>query len=130
MVALHLLEGEFLLAVGTDVMLLFPYSELDVVGEGAEVEIMLVTGEDIGDDALRLLYVAVAHETGNLLVEGFDVEGLLMICIVEVCPVETFHDFLELLHIEVGGCPIQHVLEICPKVVGIWVVLMLRHIAY
>ena len=75
MVALHLFEGKFLLAMGTDVVLLLPYGELDIVGEGTEVEITLVTGEDIGDDALRLLYVAVAHETGNLLVEGFDVEG-------------------------------------------------------
>ena len=83
-VALHLLEGEFLLAVGADMVLLFPYGELYVVGEGAEVEIMLVTGEDIGDDALRLLYVAVAHETGNLLVESCNVDRLLMIGVVEI----------------------------------------------
>lgn len=128
-VALHLLEGEFLLAVGTDVVLLLPYGELNVVGEGAEVEIMFVSCQDIGDDAERLLDVAVTHETGNLLVEGFDVERLLMICIVEICPVETLHDILELLHAEVGGCPIQDVLKICPKDVGIRVMLMTRHIA-
>ena len=130
MVALHLFEGKFLLAMGTDVVLLLPYGELDIVGEGTEVEITLVTGEDIGDDALRLLYVAVAHETGNLLVEGFDVEGLLMEGVVEICPIETFHYLLEFLHVKIGGCPIQYILEICPKVVGIGVVLMLRHIAY
>ena len=33
MVALHLLKREFLLAVGADVVLLFPYCELDVFGE-------------------------------------------------------------------------------------------------
>ena len=66
MVALHLLEGEFLLAVGTDVVLLLPYGELDVIGEGAEVEIMLITGENVGDDAKGLLDVAITHETGNL----------------------------------------------------------------
>ena len=49
--------------------------------------------------------------------------------VVEICPIETFHYLLELLHAEVGDCPIQYVLEICPKVVGIWGVLMLRHIA-
>ena len=125
MVALHLFEGNFLLAMGTDVVLLLPYCELDIIGEGTEVEIMLISCQDIGDNAKGLLDVTVAHETGNLFVEGFDVEGLLMICVVEVCPVKTFHDFLELLHAEVGGCPIQDVLEICPKVVGIWVVLML-----
>ena len=65
-VALHLLEGEFLLAVGTDVVLLLPYGELDVIGEGAEVEIMLITGENVGDDAKGLLDVAITHETGNL----------------------------------------------------------------
>ena len=66
MVALHLLEGEFLLAVGADVVLLFPYSELDVVGEGAEVEIMLISCQDVGDDAKRLLNVAISHKTGYL----------------------------------------------------------------
>ena len=50
--------------------------------------------------------------------------------VVEICPVEAFHYLLELLHAEVGDCPIQYVLEICPKIVGIWVVLMLRHIIY
>ena len=62
-VALHLLEGEFLLAVGADVVLLLPYGELDVVGEGAEVEIMLISCQDVGDDAEGLLNVAISHET-------------------------------------------------------------------
>ena len=66
MVALHLLEGEFLLTVGADMVLLFPYGELYVVGEGAEVEMTLVTGKDIGNDAERLLNVAISHKTGYL----------------------------------------------------------------
>ena len=49
--------------------------------------------------------------------------------VVEICPVEAFHYLLEFLHVKIGGCPIQYILEICPKVVGIGVVLMLRHIA-
>src|SRR5574344_1843562 len=52
-----------------------------------------------------------------------------MIFVIEVCPIEALHYLLELLHVEVGDCPIQYVQEICPKDVGIWVVLMLRHIA-
>ena len=34
-VALHLFEGIFLLAMGADVVLLFPYGKFDVFGEGA-----------------------------------------------------------------------------------------------
>ena len=130
MVALHLLEGEFLLAVGTDVMLLFPYGKLYVFGECSEIEIMLVSRQDVGNDAKGLLNVAISHEAGDFFLYGSDVESLLMEGIVEICPIEPFHSSLELLHAEIGGCPIQYILEICPKVVGIWVVLMLRHIAY
>ena len=130
MVALHLLEGEFLLAVGTDVMLLFPYGELYVFGECAKIEIMLVSRQDVGNYAKGLLNVAISHEAGDFFLYSSDVKRLLMEGIVEICPIETFHNSLELLHAEIGGCPIQYVLEICPKVVGIWVVLMLRHIAY
>ena len=61
MVALHLLKGEFLLAVGTDVMLLFPYGKLYVFGECSEIEIMLVSRQDVGNDAKGLLNVAVSH---------------------------------------------------------------------
>ena len=88
-----------------------------------------VTGEDIGNDAERLLNVAISHETGDFFLYCSDVKRLLMEGIVEICPIETFHYLLEFLHVKIGGCPIQYVLEICPKIVGIWVVLMLRHIA-
>ena len=130
MVAFHLLEREFLLAVGTDVMLFFPYGKLYVFGECAEIEIMLVSRQDVGNDTKGLLNVAISHEAGDFFLYGSDVKRLLMEGIVEICPIETFHYLLELLHAEIGGCPIQYILEICPKVVGIWVVLMLRHIAY
>ena len=129
MVAFHLLEGEFLLAMWADVVLPFPHGKFYVFGKGAEVKMTLVTGEDIGYDAEGLLNVAIAHETGDFFLYGSDVKRLLMEGVVEKCPIETFHDSLELSHVEVGCCPIQYVLEICPKVVGIWVVLMLRHIA-
>ena len=85
----------------------------------------LVTSEDIGYDAEGLLNVAIAHETGDFFLYGSDVKSLLMESIVEICPIETFHDFLELLCAEVGSCPVQNVLEISPEVVGVWVVLML-----
>ena len=66
MVALHLFEGKFLLAMGAEVMLLFPYGKFDVFGKGAQVEMTLVTGKDIGNDAERLLNVAISHKTGYL----------------------------------------------------------------
>ena len=66
MVALHLFEGKFLLAMGAEVMLLFPYGKFDVFGKGAEVEIMLISCQDVGDDAKRLLNVAISHKTGYL----------------------------------------------------------------
>ena len=130
MVALHLLEGKFLLAMWADVVLPFPHGKFYVFGKGAEVKMTLVTSEDIGYDAEGLLNVAIAHETGDFFLYGGDVKSLLMEGVVEICPIETFHNSLELLHAEIGGCPIQYILEICPKVVGIRVVLMLRHIAY
>ena len=125
MVAFHLLEGEFLLAMWADVVLPFPHGKFYVFGKGAEVKMTLVTSEDIGYDAEGLLNVAIAHETGYFYLYSNDIESLLMESIVEIRPVETFHDSLELFHVEIGCCPIQYVLEICPKVVGIWVVLML-----
>lgn len=130
MVAFHLFEGELFVADSTYVVLLLPYGELYVIGKGTEVQIMLIAGQHIRDDAKGLLDFAVAHEAGYLFVEGCNVECLVMIGVIEICPVESFHDFLELLHVEIGGCPIQHVLEISPQVVGIGVVLMLRHIPY
>ena len=114
MVAFHLLEGEFLLAMWADVVLPFPHGKFYVFGKGAEVKMTLVTSEDIGYDAEGLLNVAIAHETGYFFLDGSDVKSLLMESIVEICPVETFHDSLELSHVEVGCCPIQYVLEICP----------------
>ena len=66
MVAFHLFEGIFLLAMGADVVLLFPYGKFDVFGEGTEVEIMLISCQDVGDDAKRLLNVAISHKTGYL----------------------------------------------------------------
>lgn len=83
MVALHLLEGEFLFAGRTDVVLLLPYGVLYIVGKGTEVQIMLIAGQHVGDDAERFLDFAVEHESGNLLVEGFDVERLLFVCVIE-----------------------------------------------
>ena len=65
MVALHLLKGEFLLAVGTDVMLLFPYGKLYVFGECAEIEIMLVSRQDVGKYAEGRLNGAISHEAGD-----------------------------------------------------------------
>ena len=90
-VAFHLLKGKLFLAVGADVMMLFPYGKFYVFGEGAQVEIMLVTSEDVGNDAEGFLNVAISHETGNLFVGGFYVERLLTISVVEIGPIETFH---------------------------------------
>ena len=114
MVAFHLLEGEFLLAMWADVVLPFPHGKFHLFGKGAEVKMTLVTSEDIGYDAEGLLNVAIAHETGYFFLYSNDIESLLMEGVVEICPIETFHDSLELSHVEVGCCPIQYVLEICP----------------
>ena len=65
MVAFHLLEREFLLAVGTDMMLLFPYRELYVFGECAEIEMMLVSRQGVGNDTKGLLNVDISHKAGD-----------------------------------------------------------------
>ena len=61
-VALHELEVELLAAKGAFVFLLFPYGEFDVIGECAEVEVMLVACQYIGDDARLPLYLTVTHQ--------------------------------------------------------------------
>ena len=87
-------------------MLLFPYGKLYVFGECAEIEIMLVSRQDVGNYAKGLLNVAISHEAGDFFLYGSDVESPLMEGIVEICPIEPFHNSLELLHAEIGDCPI------------------------
>ena len=82
MVAFHLLEGEFLLAMWADVVLPFPHGKFYVFGKGAEVKMTLVMSEDIGYDAEGLLNVAIAHETGDFFLYSSDVKSLLMESIV------------------------------------------------
>ena len=62
MVALHKLHVKLLTAQGTAVFLLLPYCQLDVLGEGAEVKLMLVAGKDKRYDTLLPLHLAVAHK--------------------------------------------------------------------
>ena len=69
-VALHELEVELLAADGADVVLLLPHSELDVLGEGAEVEVMLVACQHVGDDARLTLHLAIAHQCGDTQAHG------------------------------------------------------------
>ena len=50
--------------------------------------------------------------------------------IVELCPVEAFHYLLELPHVEVRLCPVEYGLEVSPEVVGVWVMLVVSHVAF
>ena len=129
-VALHKRDVELFVAERANVVLAFPDGELDVVGKGAEVEEALVAGEHVGNDARRALHLAIAHQARHLGVERGEVERARRKVVVEPRPVEAFHDFAELARVEVRNCPVEHVLEIRPEVVGIRVVLVRRHIAH
>ena len=75
-VALHELDVELLAPDGTNVVLLLPHGELDVLREGAEVEAMLVASQHVGDNARLALHLVVAHQCGDTLAEGGGVERL------------------------------------------------------
>lgn len=55
MIALHELVVEFFATNGTLMVLLFPYGKLNLVGKSTEVEVMLITCQNVRDDTLLFL---------------------------------------------------------------------------
>ena len=62
MVTFHELIVELLTAEWTNMMLLFPNCQLDILGESPKVEIMLIACQHIRNNARLLLYLTVTHQ--------------------------------------------------------------------
>ena len=116
-------------ADGTLVVLSFPCGKLYLVGKGTEVKVVFITSQHIGNNALLLLYLLIAYQFYNAAFHAFNIKSLLVVLIIKLSPVKSFHYFLELLWVESGYCPMQHILKISPQRHGIGVMLVRRHIA-
>ena len=75
MVALHELVVEFFATNGTLMVLLFPYGKLNLVGKSTEVEIMLITCQNVRDDALLFLNFIISYQVVDLLFHRLDIKG-------------------------------------------------------
>ena len=114
MVALHELIIELFAANGALMVLLFPYGKLNLVGKNTKVEVMLITCQNIRDDALLFLYFIISYQVDDLLFHRLDIEYLLMIFVIEFRPIQALHYFLKFLHVEGIHSPTQYALEISP----------------
>ncbi len=70
MVGLHLLNFELLGTTGAETSLSLIGGELLSIGEGAEREEVLLTGEKVGIDASLVGHVVIENEACDLLVDG------------------------------------------------------------
>ena len=66
MVTFHKYYIKLLATMGTFVILLLPYCQLDFIRERTEIKIMLITCKYIRNDALRLLDFIIAYQISNL----------------------------------------------------------------
>lgn len=89
MVALHELVVEFFATNGTLMVLLFPYGKLNLVGKSTEVEIMLITCQNVRDDALLFLNFIISYQVVDLLFHRLDIKHLLMIFVIEFRPIQV-----------------------------------------
>ncbi len=70
MVGLHLLNFELLGTTGAETSLSLIGGELLSIGEGAEREDLLLTGEEVGIEAPLVGHVVIENEACDLLVDG------------------------------------------------------------
>ena len=89
MVALHELVVEFFATNGTLMVLLFPYGKLNLVGKSTEVEIMLITCQNVRDDALLFLNFIISYQVVDLLFHRLDIKHFLMIFVIEFRPIQV-----------------------------------------
>ena len=124
MVGLHKLNVEFLAAESALVALLLPHCKFYFLWKGSEVKITFTSRQHIRDNSLRFLNFIIAQTVDDTLFHIFYVKRLLVIFIIELSPIQSLHDFLELFHIEGIHRPMQHTLEISPQGYSVEVVLM------
>lgn len=89
MVALHELVVEIFATNGTLMVLLFPYGKLNLVGKSTEVEIMLITCQNVRDDALLFLNFIISYQVVDLLFHRLDIKHFLMIFVIEFRPIQV-----------------------------------------
>ena len=89
MVALHELVVVFFATNGTLMVLLFPYGKLNLVGKSTEVEVMLITCQNVRDDALLFLNFIISYQVVDLLFHRLDIKHLLMIFVIEFRPIQV-----------------------------------------
>lgn len=89
MVALHELVVVFFATNGTLMVLLFPYGKLNLVGKSTEVEIMLITCQNVRDDALLFLNFIISYQVVDLLFHRLDIKHFLMIFVIEFRPIQV-----------------------------------------
>lgn len=89
MVALHELVVEFFATNGTLMVLLFPYGKLNLVGKSTEVEVMLITCQNVRDDTLLFLNFIISYQVVDLLFHRLDIKHLLMIFVIEFRPIQV-----------------------------------------
>lgn len=89
MIALHELVVEFFATNGTLMVLLFPYGKLNLVGKSTEVEVMLITCQNVRDDTLLFLNFIISYQVVDLLFHRLDIKHLLMIFVIEFRPIQV-----------------------------------------
>lgn len=89
MVALHELVVVFFATNGTLMVLLFPYGKLNLVGKSTEVEVMLITCQNVRDDTLLFLNFIISYQVVDLLFHRLDIKHLLMIFVIEFRPIQV-----------------------------------------
>lgn len=89
MIALHELVVVFFATNGTLMVLLFPYGKLNLVGKSTEVEVMLITCQNVRDDTLLFLNFIISYQVVDLLFHRLDIKHLLMIFVIEFRPIQV-----------------------------------------
>mgnify|MGYP006897034996 FL=1 len=89
MVALHELVVVYFATNGTLMVLLFPYGKLNLVGKSTEVEVMLITCQNVRDDTLLFLNFIISYQVVDLLFHRLDIKHLLMIFVIEFRPIQV-----------------------------------------
>ena len=116
MVGLHLLEIEVLTASRANALLSFVSGPLHPVVEGADIEISLLSREDIGIDAFFARHIVVRHEIGDLALQCSGIDDEVFELVVEDAPVQPFHfsPVLDESHLH----PIDHPEEVGVQFIG------------
>lgn len=97
MITFHELKIELPATDGTDMILLLPNGEFDILGECPQVEIMLIARQNVWDDTRLFLYLTITHQFRDALAHSHGVECICVILVIEQSPVQDYNSRLVLL---------------------------------